>query len=165
MAEAVAGELDGEGLRIGVVSARYNEFIGDRLERGAMEGLRRCGVRDEDVLMARVPGAFELPQVAMRLAESGDYDAVVCLGCVIRGETSHYDHVCAEAARGVAAVSRETGVPAIFSVVTTETLEQAIARSGPRKGNKGYSGVLTAVEMANLLKKIGGASRSSRKGN
>ncbi|MDA0999935.1 MAG: 6,7-dimethyl-8-ribityllumazine synthase [bacterium] len=164
MTEALEGTLDGKGLRIGVVSARFNDFIVDHLERGAMEGLRQCDVRPADVHLVRVPGSFELPLAAMRLAESGSYDAIICLGCVIRGATSHYDLVCAEAAKGVAGVSQKTGVPAIFSVVTTDTIEQAIERSGAKMGNKGYDGALTAVEMANLLKQIGkGVSRSARK--
>jgi len=148
------GELKGEGLRLALVASRFNEPVTSRLLAGAREALERHGVRDDAVDVAWVPGAFELALVARRLAESRRYDAVVCLGAVIRGETPHFDYVAGEAARGVGRVAEETGVPAIFGVVTTNTLEQALERAGGKAGNKGYDAVLSAIEMANLLRQL-----------
>lgn len=154
MGNTFQGELRGAGLRIGLVVSRFNELVTTRLLTGAREALERHGVRDEDVDVAWVPGAFELPLVARRLAESRRYDALVCLGAVIRGETPHFEFVAAEAARGVADVARDTGVPAIFGVITPNTLEQALDRAGGKVGNKGYDAVVSAIEMANLLRQL-----------
>ncbi len=154
MDNPVAGDLNGRGLRIGLVSSRFNDFIVTHLVRGAETALRQCGVSGTDIALVQVPGSFELPAAAMRMAKSQKYDAIVCLGCVIRGATSHYDLVCAEATKGIAQVGTQTGVPTIFAVVTTDTIEQAIERSGTKMGNKGYEGGLAAVEMANLFSKM-----------
>jgi 6,7-dimethyl-8-ribityllumazine synthase len=148
------GELNGAGLRIAVVVSRFNESITSRLLDGAREALARHDVRDEDVDVAWVPGAFELPLAALELAESRRYDAVVCLGAVIRGETPHFEYVAGEAARGVAQVARDTGVPVVFGVITPDTMEQAEARAGGKKGNKGQDAALSAIEMANLLRQL-----------
>ena len=141
----------GGGCRIAIVAARFNEVVTERLVRGALEGLRACGVADEDVDLAWVPGAFEIPLVAQRLAASGDWDAVICLGAVIRGDTTHFELVAGEAARGVGEVARATGVPVIFEVLATDDLAQALARAGGTHGNKGYEAARTALEMAALL--------------
>jgi 6,7-dimethyl-8-ribityllumazine synthase len=146
------GKLLGEGLKFALVVSRFNEFITAKLLEGAMDALWRHGVAEEDVTVARVPGSFEIPLVAKRLAESGSYDAVICLGAVIRGATPHFDYVAAEVAKGVAAVGLETGVPTIFGVLTTDTIEQAVERAGTKAGNKGFDAAVSAIEMANLLK-------------
>ena len=148
------GSLISKEIKIGVVAARFNEFITAKLLSGAMDGLLRHGVREEDVHVAWVPGAFEIPLIASKMAKSGKYDAVICLGAVIRGATSHYDYVCNEASKGIAAVSLETGVPVMFGVLTTETIEQAIERAGTKAGNKGYDCALGAVEMVNLIRAL-----------
>ena len=147
------GKLVSEGIKVGIVAGRFNEFITSKLIGGAMDGLLRHDVKDEDVDIAWVPGAFEIPLVAQKMAESGKYDAVICLGAVIRGATSHYDLVCNEAAKGVAQVGLKTGVPVLFGVVTTDTIEQAIERAGTKAGNKGYDCALSAVELVNLIRK------------
>ena len=139
-----------------IVASRFNDFVVRRLVDGCADTLRRHGVDDERITLAWVPGALEIPQAARRLAESGRYAAVVALGCVIRGETSHYDLVCRGAAEGVAAVARDTGVPCAFGVLTTDNLEQAIARAGAKSGNKGADAALAALEMADLLPRLGG---------
>lgn len=143
-----------EGTRIAVVAARFNEFITSRLLSGCEDGLVRHGVDTGQIDVAWVPGAFEIPVVAQRLAESGRYDAVICLGAVIRGSTSHYDYVCAEVSKGVAQVSLKTGLPVLFGVLTTDNIEQAIERAGTKAGNKGYDCALSAIEMINLLEGI-----------
>ena len=150
------GTLVADGLRVGIVASRFNEFITAKLLSGAMDGLLRHGVREEDIQLAWVPGAFEIPLIAQKMARSGRYDAVICLGAVIRGSTSHYDYVCNEVSKGIAAVSLETGVPVLFGVLTTENLEQAIERAGTKGGNKGYDCALSAVEMGNLLRALEG---------
>ena len=150
------GTLVADGLRVGIVASRFNEFITAKLLSGAMDGLLRHGVREEDIQLAWVPGAFEIPLIAQKMARSGRYDAVICLGAVIRGSTSHYDYVCSEVSKGIAAVSLETGVPVLFGVLTTENLEQAIERAGTKGGNKGYDCALSAVEMGNLLRALEG---------
>ena len=150
------GTLVADGLRVGIVASRFNEFITAKLLSGAMDGLLRHGVREEDIQLAWVPGAFEIPLIAQKMARSGRYDAVICLGAVIRGATSHYDYVCNEVSKGIAAVSLETGVPVLFGVLTTENLEQAIERAGTKGGNKGYDCALSAVEMCNLLRALEG---------
>jgi 6,7-dimethyl-8-ribityllumazine synthase len=152
MGATFQGELHGAGLRIGLVVARFNEAVTLRLLEGARTALERHGVRDEDVDVAWVPGAFELPLIAKQLADSRRYDAVVCLGAVIRGETAHFDFVAGEAARGVTQVALETGVPVMFGVLTPDTLEQAMERSGGSIGNRGYDAALGAIEMANLMR-------------
>ncbi len=150
----LAGHLNGNGLRIGVVVSRFNDFICERLLDGALDCLKRHGVADGDILVARVPGALEIPVTARRLALSKRHDAVVALGCVIRGETSHYEQVCSELARGIAAAALESGRPVTFGVVTTETLMQAIERAGAKGGNRGWDAALAALEMVNLFKSL-----------
>ena len=149
------GNLVAEGIRVGVVCARFNEFIVSKLLSGCEDGLLRRGVRGDDIHVAWVPGAFEIPLVASKLANSGKYDAVICLGAVIRGSTSHYDYVCAEVSKGIATVSLQSQIPVLFGVLTTDTIEQAIERAGTKAGNKGYDCALSAVEMVNLLREIG----------
>lgn len=155
MANIIEGHISGKGLKFGIVVARFNEFITSKLLGGALDTLHRHEAKDEDVDVAWVPGAFEIPMVAKKMAESGKYDAVICLGAVIRGSTSHYDYVCNEVSKGVAQVGLSTGVPTIFGVLTTENIEQAIERAGTKAGNKGADGAMAAMEMANLLKKVG----------
>ena len=154
MSVELQGGTDGEGLRIAIVVATFNDFITSRLLDGARAALSRHGVRDDDVSVASVPGSFELPLVAKNLAESGRYDAVICLGAVIRGETDHYEHVAGEAAKGIANAGFSSGVPVIFGVLTTDTLEQAINRAGGKQGNNGYGAGLAAIEMANLMRAL-----------
>ncbi len=154
MGTTFQGELHGDGLRLALVVSRFNEMVTSRLLAGARSALERHGVREEDVDVAWVPGAFELPIAARKLAESRRYDAVVCLGAVIRGETPHFEYIAAEAARGIAQVARDTGVPAIFGVITPNTLEQALDRAGGKVGNKGYDAVVSAIEMANLMRQL-----------
>ena len=154
MPQELNGGLDGNGLRVAVVAARFNHVITKNLMDGALDTLAQYGVRDGDIATAWVPGSFELPVVAKTLAESGRYDAVICLGAVIRGETSHYDMVCNQAAAGIAAVARETGVPTMFGVLTTEDLEQAINRSGGKVGNLGSDCALGAISSARLVQAI-----------
>jgi len=148
------GYLLGDGLRFGIVVSRFNDFICSKLLDGALDALRRHGVADADVDVAWVPGAFEIPLIAQKLAESGRYDAVVALGCVIRGATAHFDYVAGETAKGVAAIGLKTGVPTIFGVLTTDTIEQAIERAGTKAGNKGWEVAVGAIEMANLCKAV-----------
>lgn len=154
MANVLEGFITGKDLKFGIVVARFNEFITNKLLGGALDTLHRHETKDEDVDVAWVPGAFEIPVVAKKMAESGKYDAVICLGAVIRGSTSHYDYVCNEVSKGVAQVGMNTGVPTIFGVVTTENIEQAIERAGTKAGNKGADSAMAAMEMANLLKKL-----------
>ena len=154
MSRQITGSLSGEGVRVAVVVAEFNDFITSRLLDGATSGLSAHGVRDDDVTVVSVPGSFEIPLAARKLAESGQHDAVICLGAVIRGETDHYEHVAGEAAKGIANVSMATGVPAIFGVLTTDTLEQAINRAGGKQGNNGYNAAVAAVRMANLIRAI-----------
>ncbi|WP_438798208.1 6,7-dimethyl-8-ribityllumazine synthase [Staphylococcus pseudintermedius] len=148
------GQLNGKGLKIGVVVSRFNDLITGRLLDGAQGALRRHQVAEDSIDVAYVPGAFELPIVAKKMAQTGKYDAVVTLGCVIRGATSHYDYVCNEAAKGIAKASDDTGVPVIFGVLTTENIEQAIERAGTKAGNKGAESAVGAIEMANLLRQM-----------
>lgn len=148
------GKLVANGLKIGIVVGRFNEFIGSKLLGGCVDGLVRHGVNDEDIDVAWVPGAFEIPVIAKKMAESQKYDAVICLGAVIKGSTSHYDYVCAEVSKGIATVSMNTGVPVMFGVLTTDTIQQAIERAGTKAGNKGYDCAVSAIEMANLIKNM-----------
>ena len=154
MTRKLQGSLNGEGIRVAIVVAEFNDFITSRLLEGALGGLAAHGVRDDDVTVASVPGSFELPLIASKLAASGQHDAVICLGAVIRGETDHYRHVAGEAAKGIAAASANSGIPVIFGVLTTDTVEQAINRAGGKSGNHGYAAAVTAIEMANLAKSI-----------
>ncbi len=154
MANVLEGFITGKGLKFGIVVSRFNEFITSKLLGGALDALHRHETRDEDIDVAWVPGAFEIPVTAKRMAESGKYDAVICLGAVIRGSTSHYDYVCNEVSKGTAQVGMSTGVPTIFGVVTTENIEQAIERAGTKAGNKGTDSAMAAMEMANLMKKL-----------
>ncbi len=152
--KVLEGNVVAEGAKIGIVAARFNEFIVSKLVAGARDGLVRHNVSDDDITLAWVPGAFEIPLMAKKMAESGKYDAVICLGAVIRGATSHYDYVCAEVSKGIAAVSLEAGILVMFGVVTTDTIEQAIERAGTKAGNKGYDCALGAIEMINLSKQM-----------
>ena len=148
------GNVVSSGIRVGIVASRFNEFITSKLLSGAMDGLLRHDVKEEDISVAWVPGAFEIPLIALKMAESGKYDAVICVGAVIRGSTSHYDYVCNEVSKGIANVSLKTGVPVMFGVLTTDTIEQAIERAGTKAGNKGYDCALGAIEMVNLIRGI-----------
>lgn len=148
------GNLVSKELRVGIVAARFNEFITSKLLSGAMDALLRHDVREENIHVAWVPGAFEIPLIASKMAKSGKYDAVICLGAVIRGSTSHYDYVCSEVSKGIASVSLETGVPVMFGVLTTENIEQAIERAGTKAGNKGYDCAMGAIEMVNLIRQM-----------
>ncbi|WP_173443283.1 6,7-dimethyl-8-ribityllumazine synthase [Selenomonas ruminantium] len=155
MANVIEGFITAKDMKVGIVVARFNEFITSKLLGGALDALHRHEANDEDIDVAWVPGAFEIPVVAKKMAESGKYDAVIALGAVIRGSTTHYDYVCNEVSKGVAQVGMQTGVPTIFGVVTTENIEQAVERAGTKAGNKGTDAAMAAMEMANLLKKIG----------
>ena len=148
------GNVIGNGIKVGIVAARFNEFIVSRLIGGAEDALVRHGVDTDDVDLAWVPGAFEIPVVAQKMASSGKYDAVICLGAVIKGSTSHYDYVCAEVSKGIAAVGLNTGIPVMFGVLTTDNIEQAIERAGTKAGNKGYDAACTAIEMVNLIQEM-----------
>ena len=139
-----------KGMKVGIVASRFNEIIVNKLVGGAVDGLTRHGVEDENISVAWVPGAFEIPLISKKMAKSGKFDAVICLGAVIRGQTSHYDYVCNEVSKGIAAVSLESEIPVMFGVVTTENIEQAIERAGSKAGNKGYDCALGAIEMVNL---------------
>ena len=150
--KVLEGKLTAEGLRIGIVAARFNEFITNKLLGGAVDALVRHGAKEADITLAWVPGAFEIPLAAQKMAGSGKFDAVICLGAVIRGSTPHFDYVAGEVTKGVAQVTLQTGVPTIFGVLTTENIEQAIVRAGTKAGNKGFDAAMTAIEMANLLK-------------
>lgn len=148
------GMLVGEGLKFGIVIARFNEFITSKLLGGALDALKRHGVSKDNISIAWVPGAYEIPLVAQKMALTKKYDAVICLGTVIRGSTSHYEHVCAEVSKGIAHVGLDTGVPTIFGVLTTDTIEQAIERAGTKAGNKGFDAAMSALEMTNLIKSL-----------
>ena len=143
-----------EGMKVGIVASRFNEIIVNKLLGGAVDGLVRHGVKDSDITAVWVPGAFEIPIAAQKMAKSGKYDAVICVGAVIRGDTTHYDYVCNEVSKGVATVGLNSGVPVLFGVITTENIEQAISRAGSKGGNKGYDCALSAIEMVNLLEQI-----------
>ena len=151
MTVELRGGIDGSGLKVAIAAARFNEFITSRLLEGAREGLATHGVSEDDVTVAHVPGSFELPLTVRRLAVAGSFDAIIALGAVIKGETDHYDYVAGEVAKGVASASVDTGVPVIFAVLTTHTVEQAINRSGGKHGNAGYTAAISAIEMATLL--------------
>ncbi len=152
--KVLEGKLVARDAKVAIVAARFNEFIVSKLIGGAVDGLTRHDINEDNITLAWVPGAFEIPVAAKKLAKSGNYDAVICLGAVIRGATSHYDYVCAEVSKGIAQVSLETEVPVMFGVVTTDTIEQAIERAGTKAGNKGYDCALGAIEMMNLLEQM-----------
>lgn len=147
----IEGNLVSQEIRIGIVAARFNEFIVSKLVGGAVDGLKRHGVDEENIELAWVPGAFEIPLVAQKMAQSDKYDAVICLGAVIKGSTPHFDYVCAEVSKGVASISLKEQKPVIFGVITTDSIEQAIERAGTKSGNKGYDAAVSAIEMVNLL--------------
>ncbi len=148
------GKLVSQNIRIGIVAARFNEFIVSKLLGGALDGLRRHDVNEDNVDVAWVPGAFEIPLLASKMAKSGKYDAVICLGAVIRGSTTHYDYVCSEVSKGIATVSLNSGIPVMFGVLTTENIEQAIERAGTKAGNKGFDSAVAAIEMVNLIREV-----------
>ncbi|MDO4534577.1 MAG: 6,7-dimethyl-8-ribityllumazine synthase [Clostridium perfringens] len=150
----IEGNLIAKDLKVGIVAGRFNEFIVSKLVGGALDGLKRHGVLEEDIDTAYVPGAFEIPLIAKKMVKSKKYDAIICLGAVIKGSTPHFDYVCAEVSKGVASVSLESEVPVIFGVLTTNTIEQAIERAGTKAGNKGYDAAVSAIEMANLIKAL-----------
>lgn len=154
MVRILEGHLTSQGLKYGIVVGRFNEFISGKLLSGALDAFKRHGAGEDEVDVAWVPGAFEIPLIAKKMAESKKYDAVIALGAVIRGSTSHFDYVCNEVAKGVASVSMTTGVPAIFGVLTTDSIEQAIERAGTKAGNKGWEAAVSAIEMANLTKQF-----------
>lgn len=148
------GKLVSEGVKVGIVVARFNEFITSKLLGGAIDGLKRENVKEENIEVAWVPGAFEIPLIAKKMADSKKYDAIICLGAVIRGATSHYDYVCAEVSKGVAQVSMNAGIPVMFGVLTTDTIEQAVERAGTKAGNKGFECAQGAIEMVNLINEL-----------
>ena len=152
--KVLEGNLVAEGLKIGIVAARFNEFIVSKLIGGAEDALKRHGVREEDIELAWVPGAFEIPLIAQKMANSKKYDAVICLGAVIKGATSHYDYVCAEVSKGIAIVSLNSNIPVMFGVLTTDSIEQAIERAGTKAGNKGFDVAVSAIEMCNVIKTL-----------
>lgn len=154
MANIIEGKLTAAGFRFGVIVSRFNSFICDRLVEGALDALIRHGATDEEIDIVRVPGAFEIPLAAQKAAATGRYDALICLGAVIRGSTPHFDYVCAEVSKGVASVSLDSGLPVAFGVITTDSIEQAIERAGSKAGNKGADAAMTAIEMVNLFKAI-----------
>ena len=154
MPKIIEAKLLAEGKKFGLVVSRFNDFITERLLDGALDGLLRSGARDEDIEVVKVPGAFEIPLMAKKMAATGRYHAIICLGAVIRGATPHFDYVSAEVSKGIAVVSLESEVPVIFGIVTTDTIEQAIERAGTKAGNKGWSAAVTAIEMANLIEVV-----------
>ena len=151
----IEGKLKAEGFRFAIIVSRFNDFICSRLVEGAMDALMRHGAAEKNVVLIKVPGAFEMPLVAKKLAESSKYDVVICLGAVIRGATPHFDYVAAEVSKGIATVALDSNIPITFGVLTTDTLEQAIERAGSKSGNKGYEAAMAAIEMANLFKELG----------
>ena len=156
MARVYEGKLLAEGLKFGIVVSRFNEFVTKRLLEGALDALGRHGAKEEEIAVIRVPGTFEVPLVAQKMASSGKYDAVICLGALIRGATPHFEYIAAEVTKGIAQVGLSTGVPTIFGVITADTIEQAIERAGTKIGNKGFDAAEAAIEMANLLREIAG---------
>ena len=158
----IEGELSAQGLRFGIIASRFNSFITDRLLAGAVDALERMGASAKAIDVVKVPGSLEIPLVAREMGAGGTYDAVICLGAVIRGDTPHFDYVAAESSRGIAAAGRETGVPTIFGVLTCNTLEQAIDRAGAKGGNKGFDAAMTAIEMANLAKELRASGKSKK---
>jgi 6,7-dimethyl-8-ribityllumazine synthase len=155
MAKTLEGKLIAKGLKFGMVLSRFNNFIAERLLEGALDALKRSGAEEEDCAVARVPGAFEIPLAAKKMVKSGRYDAIICLGCVIRGATPHFEYIATEVTKGIAHLSLENDIPISFGVLITDTIEQAIERAGTKVGNKGFDAAMSAIEMANLMKEIG----------
>jgi 6,7-dimethyl-8-ribityllumazine synthase len=155
MAKTLEGKLIAKGLKFGMVLSRFNNFIAERLLEGALDALKRSGAEEEDCAVARVPGAFEIPLAAKKMAKSGRYDAIICLGCVIRGATPHFEYIAKEVTKGIAHLTLESEIPISFGVLITDTIEQAIERAGTKVGNKGFDAAMSAIEMANLMKEIG----------
>lgn len=155
MAKTLEGKLIAKGLKFGMVLSRFNNFIAERLLEGALDALKRSGAEEEDCVVARVPGAFEIPLAAKKMVKSGRYDAIICLGCVIRGATPHFEYIATEVTKGIAHLSLENDIPISFGVLITDTIEQAIERAGTKVGNKGFDAAMSAIEMANLMKEIG----------
>jgi 6,7-dimethyl-8-ribityllumazine synthase len=155
MPKVLEGKIDAKGLKVGLVVSRFNDFINERLLEGALDALTRNGAVERDLCVVKVPGAFEIPLAAQKMAKSGMYDAVICLGCVIRGATPHFEYISAEVAKGIAKVSLESSIPVSFGVITADNLEQAIERAGTKAGNKGWDAALSAIEMINLFKAMG----------
>lgn len=153
MVKQIEGKLTGAGRKAGIVVSRFNTFITERLLEGALDGLVRHGVEDKDIMVARCPGAFEIPLVAKKMAASGKFDVVICLGAVIRGSTPHFDYICAEVSKGIAGASLELGFPIVYGIITADTIEQAVERAGTKMGNKGFDAALTALELADLMDK------------
>ena len=160
--DLIRGELNAAGLHFGIVASRFNSFITERLLAGALDALERAGAQQEQIEIVRVPGSFEIPVAAKKMAESRRFGAVICIGCILRGETSHFEYIATEVARGIQLAQMETGVPLIFCVLTCDTLEQAIDRAGLKSGNKGFEAGLAAVEMANLARKLAGQDSSGK---
>lgn len=152
--KVIEGNIIAQGIKVGIVASRFNEFIVNKLLGGAEDALVRHGVNTDDIDVAWVPGAFEIPLIAQKMADSGRYDAVICVGAVIRGSTSHYDYVCNEVSKGIAAVSLKSNIPVMFGILTTDTIEQAIERAGTKAGNKGFDAATSAIEMVNLIKQL-----------
>jgi len=150
----IEGELQAKGLKFGIVMSRFNDFITSKLLDGAVDALLRHGAKEDDIDIVRVPGSFEIPMVAKRMALKGTYNAIICLGTIIRGATPHFEYIAAEASKGIASVSIETGLPVAFGIITSDTIEQAVERAGTKSGNKGWDAAITAIEMAQLLKKL-----------
>jgi len=155
MAKTLEGKLIAKGLKFGMVLSRFNNFIAERLLEGALDALKRSGAEEEDCAVARVPGAFEIPLAAKKMVKTGRYDAIICLGCVIRGATPHFEYIATEVTKGIAHLSLESEIPISFGVLITDTIEQAIERAGTKVGNKGFDAAMSAIEMANLMKEIG----------
>jgi 6,7-dimethyl-8-ribityllumazine synthase len=155
MPKVLEGKIDAKGLKFGLVVSRFNNFINDHLLDGALDALTRNGAEEKDLFIIKVPGAFEIPLAAKKMAGSGRYDAVICLGCVIRGDTPHFEYISAEVSKGIAKVSLESGIPVSFGVITADNIEQAIERAGTKAGNKGWDAALSAIEMINLFKTMG----------
>ncbi len=154
MAKVIEGKLTAKGVTFGIVVSRFNDFINNRLLDGALDALNRHGADDKNILVVKVPGSFEIPLMAKKLADSGNYNAVICLGAVIRGATPHFEYVSAEVTKGIASVALDTGVPVSFGILTTDNIEQAIERAGTKSGNKGWDAALAAIEMVNVLKEV-----------
>jgi 6,7-dimethyl-8-ribityllumazine synthase len=154
MSRILEGRLSAEGFRFAIVASRWNELIVGRLVSGAEDALRRLGARDDDVTIIRVPGSFEIPLAARRFAATGRFDAIICLGCVIRGETPHFEYIASEVTKGIAAAAAETGLPVSYGIITADTVEQAVNRAGVKAGNKGFEAAMSAIEMCNLLREV-----------
>ena len=164
MPKIIEGNLQSTGLKFAIVASRFNNFVVDRLVDGALDALKRTGARDEDVTVMRTPGSFEIPALAQKAALNGGFDAVICIGAVIRGGTPHFDYIAAEVTKGIAQVAMTSSIPVVYGVITTDTIEQAIERAGTKAGNKGYDAAMTAVELCNLYRALGGKSGTGKRG-